>query len=429
MAVSPPGRYPLIGRDDELAAIEEQLEASDSALPILVFRGEAGIGKTALWQATIEQARKRGYRVLTSAPTEAERELSFAALRDLVGGSFDDVADELPAPQRRALAIVLLREEPSGDPPDQGVIAVALLAALRVLATRSPVLLAVDDVQWLDAASSASLAYAIRRLDGPTLVVLSHRTGGGEPEVVLGLDRLSPDRVRIFRVGALSVGAVSRLLHDRLGVTYPRPTLRRLHEVAGGNPFFALEAAASLGERPPAPGTFPVPTTLRELVRARLVALPAPTRRALLVVSALARPTVEIVAAALGADPLPLLEPAFRERVVLADGDQLRFVHPLFGASVHELATSADRREVHRVLAELVADPEERARHLALGTVERDGDVADAVEAGAVAAFGRGAPGAAAELAAQAFRLTPAGQEDDARRRGPAGVRLPVRGW
>ena len=411
-----------IGRDEELAALGQLLAAREAPARILLLEGDAGIGKTTIWREGRREAARLGYRVLSCASDGAETPLAFTGLRDLLGGPFDDVAGALPPPQRHALELALLREELPGPPPEQGTVAVACLSTLRLLAARTPILLAVDDVHWLDAASAALLRYVLRRLGTePVAVLLATRPGEHDP---LQLGRLEPERVRMVELGSLTVGALGRILHERLGYTYPRPTLQRIHAVSGGNAFYALELAHALGAstKPLAPGMpLPVPGNLRQLVKDRLAALPARTFEVLVIASALSRPTVELIAAAFDADPAPLLDAAVDANVIEVDGDAVRFAHPLFAATVHRLA-GVGVREVHARLADVVTDAEERARHLALATAERSDRVARIVEDGASAALARGSPATAAELAAHALRLTPLAEAVASERRALAEV-------
>lgn len=393
----------VVGRDRELEEVAAFLGADADGARVLVLDGEPGIGKTTLWRDALRLANAGGYRVLTSSPGGAETELAFTGLRDLLGAVFDEIAGDLPPPQRRALAVALLRDEPGDEPPEPATVSVALLSGLRRLATDEAVAIGVDDVQWLDAASAAALQYALRRLmDVPIVFVLSRRTNERD---VLELDRLEPDRVRVLELRGLTVGALGRILHDQLAKTFTRPTLQRMHEVSGGNALYALEIARALGDSP-TPGPLPVPRTLRELVEDRLTALPQRTFEALLVVASLSRPTVELVSAALADDPAPVLRPAIDARIIDVDGATLSFAHPLFAAAVYGLG-GLQRTQLHATLARVVTDPEERARHLALATLGPDDAVARVLDQGAAAAFARGSPAAAAELAAHAVRLTP----------------------
>lgn len=226
----------LVGRDPELARLGGLLDRppGDGAVAV-VLEGVAGIGKTALWQAAVASARERGFRVLVARPSEAERQLSFAALGDLLSESHDVVSRLAPL-QRRPLALALLLEDAHGPAPDRRAIARGLLAALRTLALERPVLVAIDDVQWLDTSSAAALAFAVRRLaDASFSVLMTERTGTDSDAMLKReLERALP--VERVSVGPLSLGGIQRLLQARLDVSFPRPTLRRIYEQAGGNP-------------------------------------------------------------------------------------------------------------------------------------------------------------------------------------------------
>ncbi len=290
----------LIGRDDELGAIERLLDARDDLPGTVVLHGQAGVGKTALWLAGIDAASARGYLILSSRPSEAETQFSFGGLTDLLGGVAGAVLPELPPIQQRALEAALLLGESEVDVDDRAV-AAAFLAALRVLARDGPLCLAVDDVQWLDAASRTTLGYALGRLDSEPVAALLAARG----EVPEWLRRATAEeRVRMVEVEGLSVGATQELLRARLDATFPRPTLVRLWETSGGNPFFALELARGLQRRGGRliPGDpLPIPSTLEELLRERLDGLAPAALEVARVVAALAEPTTDLVDAALGA--------------------------------------------------------------------------------------------------------------------------------
>src|SRR5688572_27372580 len=236
----------LVGREEELRRVELFLEAARHAPRALVIEGEAGAGKTSIWEAALTAAQRAGTLTLAARPAEAETSFAYAALGDLLRNRLDAVA-ELPSRQRRALEVALRLDDERDDAPDQQSVALAVLAVLRQLAQPRPLLVAIDDVQWLDAASASVLRYAVRRLDaGPVGLLAVWRIQPGAP-VPLELDR-APTAERLERVALspLSLGAVQHLIQDRLGFLPPRPVLRRLHELSGGNPFFALELARAL---------------------------------------------------------------------------------------------------------------------------------------------------------------------------------------
>ena len=367
----------LIGREDELADLRRFLDGVDRAPAAFLMEGEPGIGKTVLWMAGVELARERNLQVLTAIPATAETRLSFAALADLLGPVLADALAELPPPQRRALEVALLLEDAEGPPPDHRAVAFAFLGAIKALARERPVVVAVDDVQWLDGPSAFMVEFALRRLrDEPVAFLLTLRTGD-EPAPA-GLERALPqDGLRRLSIGPLSLGALHRVLRDRLGQVFSRPDLRRLHQLSAGNPFYALELARALdrGSIRLEPGE-PLPATLGALVQQRLAVLPDDTRAALLAASALSEPTLQLVATATGAEPEERLAPALEAGVVELEGERIRFAHPLLASGVYGATAAADRRELHRRLAELVPDPEERARHLAFGAEGPDAGVA-----------------------------------------------------
>jgi hypothetical protein len=391
----------VVGRARELAALEDFVDRGAAAPVSLLLDGEAGIGKTTLWLAAVDAAARRGRRVLQARPAEAETRLAFAGLGDLLEDALADAVDGLPPPQAEALKVALLLEPARGTPPDERALGVALLHLLRRLAEEQPVLVAVDDVQWLDGASARVLAFAWRRLRSEPVGVLLARRAGSPAALIEPAERLL--------VRPLSLGATHRLLHARLDLVLMRPALRRVHEASGGNPFYALElgraAEPATGEPPP------VPEQLRDLVLARLETLPEPTQEALAAAAALARPSLAL------AGGEAALRPALAARVVELDGERLRFSHPLLAAGAYGRLDALARRELHRRLAALVDDDEERWRHLALAATGPDATLAAGLERAADHARRRGAGTAAADLCELAQRLTPPGRRVDLHRR------------
>jgi DNA-binding CsgD family transcriptional regulator len=402
--------HKILGREGELARVRSFVESVSGGPSALLLEGTAGIGKTTLWQAGVSIARARGHRVLSCRAAESEARLSYAALGDL----FDFELPALPAPQRRALDAALLRAEVEGAPPDQRAVSVASVGVARALAASGPVVIAIDDVQWLDLPSARVLAFVVRRLeDAPTRILVTLRVGsGGDP---LGLAQAGPaPSLHRMSIGPLPEEATTRLLRDRTQGTLTHPTLLRLYRISEGNPLFALEIARALagqGVRP-APGEpLPVPDDLQQLLAARLAALPSSVADGLLTVAAAARPTEDLVvaAAARSIRASAGIGRAEKAGIVQRAGGRVGFTHPLLGSTVYAAATPQARRGVHRRLADLVVDPEERARHLALAASGPSLQVARALEEAGRHARGRGAPDAAAELLELARRLTPSG--------------------
>lgn len=415
----------LVGREAELQAIGGFLEKLAEGPEGLLFEGEPGIGKTTIWAETVERARGQA-RVLRASPAQAEARLSFAALSDLFDPVPDDVLAELPAPQRHALAVALLKEESHGRAADQRAVSAAALSVFRVLAGKGPVLVAIDDIQWLDRPSARVLQFSVRRLTAlPVGVVGCCRLGDGHVPA-LDIESVLPKGhcIRV-RLDALSFAAILQILEKKdLGRSLSRRALVRVTQVAGGNPFYALELARSLPRELPNAGTLELPQNLRRLVAGRIARLAKPARQVLLAVAAANAPTIELVTLATTGrrdDSLHALDRAAAAGLVsVEDGARIRFAHPLYAASVYSSAWPWERRLTHRRLAQLVDDMEERARHLALGTETTDPQVAAVAAAAAEHARQRGAPEVAAELAEHARVLTPPERAEEHWRRSAA---------
>ena len=417
------GAGTIFGRSDAVATVEQFLAERERLPGALVIRGEAGIGKTTIWRAALELAAGDGLVVLGASPSEAEAKLAFAGIADLLEPQLDHVLPVLDPPQGRALrAALLLDDDGPGDALDQRRVAAAFLSALRAIAESGPVVVAVDDVQWLDPPTAQILAFALRRLRTEPVAFVMAERATAESSLPLDLGR-APAELRVERLGleALGFDAVRALVHDRVGVALARPVLRRLHELSAGNPFAAIEIAEALVRRgSPDPGEeFVVPPTLHELAGERLSALPPRTRALLPVLAALPEPTLPRLRAALGGDAEVWtgIDGALRAGVVLRDGEQLRFAHPLLASAAYSELSPGERERLHRRLAESADDPEERGRHLALVASRPDESIAAGIELAAEVAFRRGASDAAAGLYARAGALTPKHDRESARRR------------
>jgi DNA-binding CsgD family transcriptional regulator len=397
------------GRERELQIIAEFSDEVMLGPAGLVFEGDAGIGKTTVWDETIERARTiAAARLLVARPVLAEVGLAFSVLTDLLGPVFDDVVPGLPEPQARALAIALLKVEPGPHRLDQRAVAAATTTALRELATLGPTVLAIDDLQWADAPSARVLAFALRRLAGlPVGLLACVRLG--EPDVVSDDLVRSLDRCRRVTVGPLGRQPLRQMLEDQLERQLTSRTVAAIDRVAGGNPFFALEIARSLSEGGSA-SALKVPDHLRHLVGERIASLPGSGRDALLVVAAAGALELELLLSIVTGERAAVvhgLEQAVAADIVTRDGSRVTFRHPLFAAAVYDSASHEDRRRVHMQLAQLATDLEERARHLALGASSPDAEVANLLADAAEHARRRGAPETAAELAEHAKLLTP----------------------
>jgi DNA-binding CsgD family transcriptional regulator len=396
----------IIGRRDELLALEAFLEAAPAGGHAMLLEGDAGVGKTVLWEEALRLAGTREFHVLRSRPSPAEAQVAFAALGDLLSAALSGVLQRLPPLQRRALETALLLREPDEVLPDTRALGLALLSTVRLLAEERPVLVAVDDVQWLDASSAEALTFMLRRLDAEPVAVLA--TVRGRPiEVQLQLDRTFA-AFRRLPIEPLSVGAIHRLLWGRFGMALPRPVIIRVHGVTGGNPFFAIELGRALveGSIRAEGAAVELPESLRAVVAQRLGALPARVRNTLAAVAALAAPSMTLLEA-LGGTSVGDVELAQRRGVVEFDGERIRFAHPLLAPACYEAMPLHRRRRLHLRLAELDVDLEERARHLAIAATGPDEEVAVALDAAAAHAGARGAAQAAADLSERAIALTP----------------------
>jgi DNA-binding CsgD family transcriptional regulator len=410
----------IVGRDEERAAMAAFLGRVPDTPSALVLEGEAGIGKSTLWLEGIELARARGIRILSSRPAEAERALVHVGLGDLLEGVLDEALPTLAAPRRSALGVAMLRDDASGVPVDHRAVALAVRDVLQHLGKVEPVLVAIDDVQWLDASSRAALAFALRRLPASHVLVLLTRRLADGPHPTMLADALPAAQVRRVQVGPLSVGALHRLLTDRLGISFARQTLLRIREQSSGNPFFAMELAAVVGTDISPLDPLPVPKTLEELLGARIAGLPGPSLEALAFIAALGTPSASLLElAGIGAD---VLQPAIAAHVIERIDGTIRFAHPLL-ASVLYRDLGERRWQVHATIARLAEDPLVRARHLALSKDQPDADVAAVLDQAMMLAIERGAVAAAAELAERALRMTPPDAAEARSRRTLAAAR------
>ena len=407
----------IIGRREELLALEAFLGAVPAGGQALLLEGDAGIGKSALWYEGLRLARERGFRVLTARAARSETQIAFATVGDLFAPVLEAALPRLVPVQRRALETALLLRESEGRPPDARLLGVALLSVVRALAQDGPVLVALDDVQWVDPSSAEVLRFVLWRLEAEPVGVLG--TVRERPvEAPLELDRAFA-AFRRLTVGPLTVGSIHRLIWGRLALNLPRRVLLRVHEISGGNPFFALELGRGLVD-----GTIradgsdvALPESLTALVTERLRALPSRVRETLVVAAALAAPSV-VLLEPLGPAVVDDIELARKRGVLELDGDRIRFTHPLLAPVCYTAMPLHRRRRLHRRLAELDVDPEERARHLAIAATGPDEEIAAALETAATQARARGATQAAAELAERAVALTPpaAGERVNRRR-------------
>jgi len=403
----------IMGREPELGAIDEFLARLPRGCAGLTIEGEAGLGKTTLWQAAVQRAGESCARVLSHRAVEAESALSMVGLTDLLGGVLEETLPGLAAPRRRALQVVLLIEEPGTQPPDASAIGFAVLDVLRALARAGPVLVAIDDIQWLDASSAATLEFAMRRVaDEPIGILCALRCVPATDAASEFRGLLDERRTARIELGSLDPRALHQILRSQLAFELSRPELLYLHDVTAGNPLFALELVRELeraGSRPTPDTPLQVPGNLGRLLSRRLARLPDVAREILLAAAALAQPTTEVLIAAFGdADRVTAaLDAAAAEDIVTADDERVRFTHPLLASICYGQAPPWRRRDVHARLALAVGESEQHARHLALAAAAPDAEVAATLDLATASAAARGATTAAAALAQLAAALTP----------------------
>ena len=394
----------LVGRGDDLAVLEGFLDRGPTAgARALVLDGPPGIGKTSLWSAGIERARRRGLRILAARPAAADAELGFLGVADLLREIPGDLLEPLPAPHRLALEAVV-----DGDsaPPTARVLHPALLGALRAAVGDGGLLIAIDDIQWLDRESVGAVAFALRRLHGHEVRVLLARRPASGPHQPHPLE-LAVASERLV-VAPLALDDTMRLLDERTGLRLSRRAGRRLHVATGGNPLFVIELGAMLAGHPNRDDleTIPLPDRVESVFEERLRVLSAPALTALLAVTLAGDAACREIISVVG---LEAFDAAVDAGVLLLEDDRVRVVHPLLADVSRSRSPSASVRELHRALAEATEDPERGALHLALSTHGPDTEVAEQAAIAAAAAARRGSHPTASVLADHALRLTERG--------------------
>ena len=391
----------LVGRDVELDVIRRFVSGHDEACLVLV--GDPGIGKTTLWEAGV--ADTSGASVLSSRCSQSEANLSFASLSDLVNGLDLSCEGTLPEPQLEALEVALGRRASTVAAGEPLNIAAGFSSLVRHLAASGPLLIAVDDVQWLDPASADCLTFAARRLRGLPVRFLLTRQPGPTTSVERELNLVG---VRTLEVGGLSFGAVRSVLAQRFPVPLARRAVRQISDASHGNPLVAIELGRTLATTglPTADLALSVPELVDDLFGARARQLPAQTRRALLAVSLSGGLTVDELADIV--DPLAV-EDAIVAGHLTVERTRLRPTHPMLSAVIRKDSTAAERQALHLDLAAAIADPTLRTRHLALATVRPDAALAAQVAGASRVAAERGDSPAGVSLTAWAASSCPAG--------------------
>ena len=407
----------MLERAAELAAVDWLVSAPDDGPAALVLDGEAGIGKTVLWEQGIARALQRGHQVLQVRLRPTDAALPFLGLAELLEPVADSVLGSLSAPLASALKALTFRE-PMDGAADRRTVLTAVTRAMIAQAAEKTTIVAIDDLQWLDADSAEALQFAVRRLGQSRLgFLLSRRTDQDEP-APLELRRALPDnRILQTRPKPLTARALRQLLHSRPDLAAARSEAVRIHQVSGGNPLYALEIARMIasGQVRPQPGSpLPVPADIRGLVTQRLTMLPVASRLPLIAAAVMARPTIPAVVAATDVAPAIWVDAGVAAGLLKVAHGRISFTHPLFAAGVIDLAMPEELRTLHARVASVVADPELRAVHLAQSSLPPDEKAAAALAHSALLASRRGARLAAAEQLHQAVMFTP--NSDSARR-------------
>jgi DNA-binding CsgD family transcriptional regulator len=402
---------PMHGRLWELQVLDALLESVRLGhSEVLVLRGEAGIGKTALLEALSERA--TGFRIARVVGVESEMELAFAGLHQLCAPILDRL-DRLPSPQRDALAAAFgLR---TGGAGDRFLVALAVLGLLSEVAQEQPLVCVIDDAQWLDRVSAQTLAFVARRLRVERIaIVFAMRDPVDDDQVMRTLPELVVRGLGDDDARALLTAATAGRLDDSVR--------DRIVAETRGNPLALLELPRGLTGAEMAggfalPDASPLTGQIEESFVRRISSLPRQTQRLLL--AAAAEPVGDATllwraAELLGVDPGAVM-PA-QSAGLLDVGARVRFRHPLVRSAAYRAASLSERQEIHAVLAEATdpdRDPDRRAWHRAHAAAGPDESVAAELERSAERAQARGGVAAAAALLQRAAALTP-----DAVRRG-----------
>jgi DNA-binding CsgD family transcriptional regulator len=395
---------PMSGTDevDHVAALLSSAARGPAAL---LMEGEAGIGKTTAWLAAAEAARLAGFRVLSARASQDESRFVLGVASELIADVEPEVMSSLPDMQRVAVERNLLQASGDHSADDRRAVVAAFTAIVKNLSDVAPVLVAIDDVQWLDDASRDLLAFAARRLRGRVGLLLTERTTTDGVATWLKLD--DPDALSRMRIRPMDPNRLQRLVTDRVGRSYSRPTMMRIAEVSGGNPLYALELARAV-DNPTSAATAALPPVLAEIMRRKVGHFGDDVKRTLLAAACLSDPTVDVMATmtSTSVDRLvELLEEPETHGVVTIEGNRVRFTHPVLAYGVYSQALPGHRRRMHRALADLESTPEQRARHMALAVASPDPDTLVALDVAATAVDVKGDPVAAAELVELAIGL------------------------
>ncbi|MER5353679.1 AAA family ATPase [Kitasatospora sp. NPDC002551] len=401
----PPGS--LVGRSPDLARFDEFIAAVPESGGSVVLLGEPGVGKTALLGAVAGRATAQGIQVLRATGVQYRARTSYSALSQLLTATHELRRAATGAP---ALATVLGIEP--GIVPGPDAVAEAVVLLLKSMSDHRPVLLVLDDVQWLDRSSAAVLERVARRLPGSGAGLVCAARAGEEGFFDHG-------GLPVHELGPLSPADSEALLTRRFPALAAR-VRRRLIADAEGNPLALLELPAALTDpqrtaAAPLPRSIPLTQRLQAAFAARVRTLPAPTRHLLLVAALEGSGNLQVVRRAVaGRCSLKHLAPAERVRLVHIDDatGRLSFRHSLIRSAVVDLASSDQRRGVHRALAEAwTSVPEQRVWHLAQASIGPDAEIAALLEEVAEVSARRGDGPNAVEALVRAAGLSPTGAE------------------
>ncbi|HEV2027040.1 MAG TPA: AAA family ATPase [Candidatus Dormibacteraeota bacterium] len=394
----------LLGREAELLAIDQALAAARLGKSSRVLiRGEPGIGKTALLEYAVSQA--ASMRVLAARGVEFEADVPFAGLHELLHPTLG-LLDRLPPIHAAALRSSL------GLGPrieaDRLIIGAAALGLISAFAEEAPLLITVDDAQWLDRASSEAIAFAARRLIAdPIAIVIAIREGETSPLISAGLPEL--------KVGGLDQASAITLLEQGAAARVSPDVAQWMLDATGGNPLALLELGHEAPRMSAAPhDNLPIATSVERAYLRRADGLSESARNVLLVMAASGTPELGLVqraAAALGLKPGDVEEAEAARGLVTQRGDRVEFAHPLARAAIYHSAAPGDRRAAHKVLARVMTGPDDvdrRAWHLAAAASGWDAEAATALEGAARRAHESSGYAAAASAWLESARLTEA---------------------
>jgi DNA-binding CsgD family transcriptional regulator/tetratricopeptide (TPR) repeat protein len=398
----------IVGREVELTSVASFVEGLAGRGSALLFDGEAGIGKSTLWAVGVESARTRGVTVLSAQPAESEAEVAYAVLGDLLRFVPESTYDQLPKPQRSALRIVALLDDPGSVSVDARTVGVATGSLLQVLARDAPTLVSIDDCQWVDDESAAALSFAFRRVgESPVSVLLSRRTGGGAAtsdassvdadELPFQLGQVGAPPTNHVTLRGLSESKVIEVLSSRVDQSVSKQSLQHLAVAAQGNPFVAVqlaEASSRLDQQDPLK-PLQLPESVGDLLVERVNSLDASLRELLIAVAVIGQPSISLAAAVVNLDreaARERIDEGVRLELLSVDAGRVRCAHPLLGSAALRCATPTMQRRIHRRVAEIADDVEEQARHLLFATDPPDVALAGLLDAAADRAAARGAP-------------------------------------